>query len=261
MNKLKETTTALRTHLGRDERGHELLAQVERIANDQRKELAAEKERSARLEQVAKDLRQQLDAKDATITAAVRRAELADANRKQAERERDELAAGLSKAWDDIAKLQPELEPYQLTARELAAKELAEKRQSLQTRLGVRSDIDCYVDPKLLTDEFNILRREMRVPPLPLDPRAVSRHPSFYFSLDSLIGDFSYNSLQTLGRFVALQALFNFPCMVVTDYTVLVDESNAQSLEPFMSWLMCDPRKLSTSDCLRLAMLGVGRKS
>lgn len=256
MNKLKETTVALQEHLARDERGHELLDELTRIANDQRKELAAERERSARLEKVAKDLQQRLDAKDEAIANATRRVEAETARRRQVERERDELAAGLSKAWDDINKLQPDLEPYQLTAKELAAKELAAKRGSLQSILGVRSDIDRYIDPKLLTDEFNILRREMRVPPLPLDPRALSKRPDFYFSLESLIGNFSYDSLETLGRFVALQALFNFPCAVLSDYTVLADESNIRSLEPFMNWLIGDPRRLSAKECLSLATHG-----
>lgn len=227
MNKLKETTVALQEHLARDERGHELLDELTRIANDQRKDLAAAKDLATRLEQVAKDLRQQLEAQRKATADAVRRAELTDANRKQAERERGELADSLRAAQEEIAKLQPDLEPF----------ELAEEQSRLRKCLRVDYADGDVIDPKQLTAEFNRLRKQMRACPCTLnDIKPPSRAPAYY-SLDSIVDNLSYEELLKLGRFVAIRALFNFPCTIVSGYTVMEDDNNLESLRPFIEWL------------------------
>lgn len=226
MNKLKEAAAALRGHLGRDERGHELLEQLTRLAHEQRKELTAEKERSASLERVAQDLRRQLAVKDATIGETARLAREEAALRKQADNERNALAASLNEAQEEIAKLQPaDLEPYQLPA----------ERPQLSDILGSRPDDDVRINPKELTEEFNWLRKAMRVCPYPLDPAAISRRIAYY-NLESIITHFSHNELLKLGRFVAVRALFDFPCGILSDYAVMTDASNMASMEPFIRW-------------------------
>lgn len=227
MNKLKEATTALQGHLGRDERGHELLDDLIRVANDQRKELAGEKERSARLELVAKDLRQQLDVERAATADAVRRAEVEAARHKQADSERNALADSLREAQEEIAELQPDLEPFQLAA----------EQSRLRECLRVDYADGGVIDPKQLTAEFNRLRKQMRACPCTLnDIKPPSRAPAYY-SLDSIVDDLSYEELLKLGRFVAIRALFNFPCTIVSGYTVMEDDSNLESLRPFIEWL------------------------
>lgn len=220
---------ALRGHLGRDERGHELLADVERVANTQRKDLAAEKERSTRLEQIAKDLRQQLEAAQAAIADAVRRTEVVDAQRKQAERERVEMADSLRAAQEEIAKLQPEdLEPFQLPKR----------RARLRKHLGVPDEVPYggMFTPKPLTDLFNCLRREMRVCPAPLSARQLEESCAVY-ALDSIIENFSGAELLKLGRFVAILTLFGTSFQIHSDYVVLQDMDNEESLAPFFYWI------------------------
>lgn len=227
MNKLKEMTLALREHLNRDERGKTLLADVERVANDQRKELAGAKERICELEVALSRARNQLDADRESNASYARLAEEERTKRKQSDKERDDMESRLAEAKREIASLQPEeLQPFKIAERQ---------RPRLRKSLGVSEGVvGKLIEPRKLTGVFNQLRKDVGVCPEPTSkhgPRTLA------YRLDDIVSDLSVGELIKLGRFVACMALFNFPAEVVSDYTIAPDTHTVESLRPFIHWL------------------------
>lgn len=227
MNKLKEVTLALREHLNRDERGKTLLADVERVSNDQRKELAGAKERIAELELSLSRARHHLDTERESSARCARTADEDRTKRKQSEKERDDMARMLADAHLEIASLQPsELEPFKIAERQ---------RPRLRKHLGIpEGTLGKLIEPRKLTDVFNHLRKDLRVCPEP-----ISKHGprSLAYRLDDIIRDLSVGELIKLGRFVACMSLFNCPAEVVIDYTIAPDTHTEESVRPFIHWL------------------------
>lgn len=217
MHKLKATIAELRTYLGRDERGLQLLDEVSRVANGVRKSAAAAK-------QDAETARSALTVSQGNVTKENRRAtEL----RRQLDRQRSVCV----QKKQDIKALEAKIAALEAQVAELTPPDF-EVPERVEVAL-MHGD-----DPGLPPEELhplvrsikpyvrmlNNLRGKMRTAPAPgwaFKKQKTERYKFgslLVYNLPTIIKDLSNPELLKLGQFVAGIALMNFPCCVDSQY-------------------------------------------
>lgn len=214
MHKLKIAIADLRAYLGRDTQGLGLLAQIERVGNDVRKQAATEKDRG---------------------DSAVRERASAIAALKESEREIEQLRSQLRREQDVSSQLERDVSSRKQRVTEL-------ERQLRQT-MGDEPDkcsVERSVDAALSAIES--LRRWRRVCPkqtgmLTAKQYAVNRHFPIH-DLTTLIPKMSAADMMGLGRFVAVLAMMNLPCIIESTWLVKdhCDMDKDERFRRFFRW-------------------------
>ena len=225
MHKLKKTADSLRNYLGRDERGIDLLDQVVQVANDLHKLLATEKERSEK---------------------AMLSKEMSEAISRHAEREISELRSELSQLR--VLKQQRERDVQ-------TWKNVADGLQNKLEGMNEDSDLiqkwsDDLLDYREFRSALKALRSKLRIAPKPSrmimmqgiqqDSNGVIRDRYATHELNNIVPNLSPTHMMTLGRFVAVLALCNLPCIIEAKKTLQMcdswDPDTEAITEIFIPW-------------------------
>ncbi len=220
MHKLKKATSTLRNYLGRDTHGLKLLAEVENIANDLRKKSATEIDRA----EVALE----------TKVAAQNDVRLA-------ENESQELKRALIQEKSLRQQRERDVQALECTVVSLQ-KQLAPPGDQHLPESGVKKNN--RPEARQIKSVLKTLRRQMRFAPKPtrlVQPNNVATAPFeryLVYELKSIATNLSGDNLMTLGRFVAITALFNFPCIIESQDTIKGEELLAESgTKNFFQWI------------------------
>ena len=199
MNKLKKAIHELRSYLGRDTRGLELLAAVEIVANDVRKQASAAQSSAADAVEAKDKALSRLRATEITLT---------------------DITSRLQKSEAQVAQLAGDVRHW----RSEAASATGELNRIFGTEGGT-------IEQSNLLD-FNALARQMKAVRKWkwFCPKAESGEifsvgmqvstKKTKFHLETLISNLSNEQLLALGRFVAVMALMGVPCWIEANKSI-----------------------------------------
>lgn len=236
-SKLKKSIEDLRTYLGRDEVGVNLLENVKRHASSIRKDLSSTREKSIKiestLEKVTKENRNQsLEINRLKEELAKERSKL-----RQQEQNSKRLEARVS---EQKAKLDQIFNDEEILGAEDNDK-LYNVKKIMSVLAGVRRKVP------LLAEADRVIKLESAT-----DSIFFERDKYMVYDISKIIKDLSHDQLHLLGSIVAVLTLFNFPCVFESKrYATLGGSSDKNhlpfsetQLEKFIQWF----RKNVSSD-------------
>lgn len=204
MHRVKKAIQKLNHYLGKDKQGVGLLDSVSTIANEMRNELATEQTR----------VDDAVRSKAAAEGSFRRESQMVEKLLKRL----SQMDAELRQREGDIRNLQIETDKLQATIGDMTPEDIYCPENAV--------DIESTEYARQFLAIFNVLRRRMRRCPTGIRyanvvqseaelKMGVKEHFGFQvYNMTQIVNDFSGDSLQLLGRFVACRALFNMPVAV-----------------------------------------------
>lgn len=239
MNKLKEATTKLSVYLNRDGKGLSLLKDVISISDEQRKKLASCSYEKDSIESCLKKEKE---------NAAILQSRISSL-----QEEVLRLKSICMQNEKDIKSLKSQVDEVHVTIEQSIPSDfpVLERTEKSPTFRHKSKQKTLASNLKDVSDLFNDLRRDMRICPRCDGTQHVSNiskalsgvpiNTCSRFELSDICKTLSNSSLLTLGRFVAVNALFNLPVVIKSDSTVIdahmSEKVSDQTLGPYVRWL------------------------